>query len=92
MKNIDKIEYLVFLKEDLILGSYLSRILFVLIGLALYFKSNSKLNKVSVLTILLCLVMIFLSGERAAFFKTLIGLIIIFFVTGIKWRIKVFSI
>ena len=81
-----------FFKEDLILGSYLSRILFVLIGLALYFKSNSKLNKVSVLTILLCLVMIFLSGERAAFFKTLIGLIIIFFVTGIKWRIKVFSI
>lgn len=81
-----------FFKEDLILGSYLSRILFVLIALTFYFKSNPKLSKISFLTICLCIVMIFLSGERAAFFKTLIGLIIIFFVTGIKWKIKVFGL
>ena len=81
-----------FFKEDLILGSYLSRIIFLLIGLALYFKSNSNLSKINIITIFLCTVLIFLSGERAAFFKTLIGLIIIFFVTSIKWRVKLLSI
>ncbi len=35
--------------------------------------------------------MIFLSGERAAFLKTLIGLIIIFFITSVNWRIKALS-
>lgn len=81
-----------FFKEDLILGSYLSRIIFLLIGLALYFKRNSNLSKINIITIFLCIILIFLSGERAAFFKTLIGLIIIFFVTSINWRIKGLSV
>ena len=81
-----------FFKEDLILGSYLSRIIFLLIGLALYFKRNSIVIKISIITIFLCTVLIFLSGERAAFFKTLIGLIIIFFITSVRWRVKLLSI
>lgn len=81
-----------FFKEDLILGSYLSRILFLLIGLALYFKSSYNLSKISIVTIFLCIILIFLSGERAAFFKTIIGLTIIFFVTNINWKIKALSI
>lgn len=81
-----------FFKEDLILGSYLSRIIFLLIALAIFFKNNSNLCNISIITIFLCIVMIFLSGERAAFLKTSIGLTIIFLVTSINWRIKVFSI
>jgi O-antigen ligase len=81
-----------FFKEDLILGSFLSRMFFLLIGLALYFKNNYNLRKISIVTIFLCIVLIFLSGERAAFFKTIIGLSIIFFVTNINWRIKALSI
>jgi O-antigen ligase len=81
-----------FFKEDLILGSYLSRIIFLLIGLALYFKNNYNLSKISIVTIFLCIVLIFLSGERAAFFKTIIGITIIFFVTNINWKIKALSI
>ena len=79
-----------FFKDDLILGSYLSRIFLLLISLSLYFKDDSKLNKLGILIASLCFLLIFLSGERAAFFNTLIGLIIIFFVTSIKLKNKIF--
>ena len=78
-----------FFKEDLILGSYLARILPLLIGIMLYFKDKKILTKLSVLVIGLCLVLILLSGERAAFIKTLIGLMIIFLVINIKWKTKI---
>ncbi len=77
-----------FFKDDLILGSFLSRILPLLIGLALYFKKDLNLYKLSILTIISCIILIFLSGERAAFFKTLLGLIMIFLILGINWKIK----
>ncbi len=78
-----------FFKDDLVLGSYLSRIFPVLVGISLYFKDNKKLNKFSILVAVLCLIIIFLSGERAAFVKTFIGLIIIFLIININWKIKI---
>ena len=77
-----------FFKEDLILGSYLSRIFPLLIALSIFFKDKKKLNKFSILTVSICLLMIFLSGERAPFIKTLIGLVMIFLIVNIKWRTK----
>ena len=67
-----------FFKEDLILGSYLSRIFPLFVGILIYFKDEKKLNIIGVLVACLCLLIIFLSGERAALIKTFIGLIIIF--------------
>ena len=78
-----------FFKDDLILGSYLSRIFPLLIGISLYFKDEKKFNKFSILVSSLCLILIFLSGERAAFIKTVIGLIIIFLIININWKIKI---
>ena len=79
-----------FFKDDLILGSYLSRILPLIIGISFYFNKEKILNKFSILTIGLCILVIFLSGERAAFLKTVIGLIIIFLIININLKKKVF--
>jgi len=81
-----------FFKEDLILGSYLSRVLPLLIGISIYFKNEKKLNKLSILIIGLCILLIFLSGERAAFIKTMIGLVIIFLIININLKTKILSI
>ena len=78
-----------FFKDDLILGSYLSRILPLIIGISIYFNKEKLLNKFSILTIGLCVLVIFLSGERAAFLKTMIGLIIIFLIININLKTKV---
>ena len=79
-----------FFKDDLVLGSYLSRIFPLLIGITLYFKDEKKLNLLALTVIFLCLILIFLSGERAALIKTLIGLIIIFAVINFNWKMKIF--
>jgi len=81
-----------FFNDELKLGSFLSRILFLLIGLALYFRDKIKFNKISTLIISLCVLLIFLTGERAAFLKTILGLIIIFFITNIRWKTKILSL
>ncbi len=78
-----------FFKDDLILGSYLSRIFPLLIGISLYFKDDKKLNIFSILVASICLIIIFLSGERAAFIKTLIGLVIIFLIVNINLKTKI---
>ena len=78
-----------FFKEDLILGSYLSRILPLFIGIAIYFKDQKNLSKISIFTVGFCILLIFLSGERAPFIKTLIGLIIIFLIININWKVKI---
>ena len=81
-----------FFKEDLILGSYLSRIFPLFVGILIYFKDEKKLNIIGVLVACLCLLIIFLSGERAALIKTFIGLIIIFSVINFNWKTKIFYI
>lgn len=81
-----------FFKDDLILGSYISRILPLIIGLTIYFRKEIKLYRASLLVITSCLLLIFLTGERAAFLKSLIGIVIIFLILNIKWKIKIMSI
>ena len=81
-----------FFKDDLILGSYISRILPLIIGLTIYFRKEIKLYRASLIVIISCFLLIFLTGERAAFLKTLIGIVIIFFILNIKWKIKILSI
>ena len=59
-----------FFGDELILGSYLSRFLPLLIGLSLLLKFNQKLKfKIFFnLLILFSVILIFLTGERASFF------------------------
>lgn len=77
-----------FFKEDLILGSYLSRMLPLLIAISIYFKKDKKFNKFSIFVICICIIVIFLTGERAAFLKTLTGLIIIFLILNFSLKTK----
>ena len=61
-----------FFKDDLILGSFLSRMLPLFIGLTLFFNEKLKLSKLNMfiifLTLILTFILIFLTGERASFF------------------------
>ena len=66
-----------FFKEDLILGSYLSRLLPLFIGLILYFNDKSKLSYLSLSVFFLAFILIFLTGERASFLTASLALIII---------------
>ena len=66
-----------FFKDDLILGSFLSRLLPLFIGLTLFFKNDLKFTTFNLVIFLSAFILIFLSGERAAFFTSLITLFII---------------
>ena len=58
-----------FFGDELILGSYISRIWPIFFGLSLFFiKSNNKLYIFLILIFVLSEVLIFLSGDRTAFF------------------------
>ncbi len=80
-----------FFKEDLVLGSFLSRLLPLFIGLTFYFQNFKKMTLINSVIILLCIFLIFLTGERSSFFKTLILLFIIFFTININLKLKLFS-
>ena len=80
-----------FFNDDLILGSYLLRILPILLGLTLFFKDRTKnIFYFNLLLILLTTLLIFLSGERASFFLMIILIFIIGILIDIKLRIKIF--
>ena len=81
-----------FFNDDLILGSYLLRLMPILLGLTLFFKDRTKIIfYFNLLLILLATLLIFLSGERAAFFLMIILLFIIGILIDIKTRIKIYS-
>jgi len=74
-----------FFGEELIMGSYLSRLFPLLLGLHFYlkFKKNSKKFNLLMLFIFISLeILIFLSGERSSFFY--LNLTAIFFIIFIK--------
>jgi len=80
-----------FFNDDLILGSYLLRLMPILLGLTLFFKDRTKIIfYFNLLLILLATLLIFLSGERAAFFLMIILLFIIGILIDLKARIKIF--
>ena len=66
-----------FFKDDLVLGSFLSRLLPLFIALILFFKNDLKLTVLNLFIFLSAFILIFLSGERAAFFTSLLTLFII---------------
>ncbi len=77
-----------FFKEDLILGSFLSRLIPLYIGLTLFFSNGKKFAYLNYFIIFATIILILLSGDRAAFFKTIIFLIIIFIILNIRFKIK----
>ena len=68
-----------FFDEDLVIGSYLSKFLPLFIGLFLLNKKKfSKIfNSIALLTIFFTFALILFSGERSAFFVSLMGMTII---------------
>ena len=78
-----------FFKEDLILGSYLFRILPLLIGLTLLFQKKLKhFTYFNFLLIISSSILVFLSGERASFILLSLALIIILIQINITNKIK----
>lgn len=77
-----------FFKEDLILGSYLVRLVPLYLGIILFFNKNKFLTILNLLIILATTILIFLTGERAAFFKLIIFLSIIILIIDLKIIIK----
>tara|TARA_B110000305_G_C19437575_1_gene639890 strand:- start:378 stop:1910 length:1533 start_codon:yes stop_codon:yes gene_type:complete len=66
-----------FFKDDLILGSFLSRLLPFYIALILFFKNDLKLTILNLLIFLSTFVLIFLTGERASFIMASLSLLVI---------------
>tara|TARA_A100001011_G_scaffold91683_1_gene96334 strand:- start:9970 stop:11502 length:1533 start_codon:yes stop_codon:yes gene_type:complete len=66
-----------FFKEDLILGSFLSRLLPLFIGLILFFKEDLKLTSLNLVIFLFAFILILLTGERASFLTASLALLII---------------
>ena len=69
-----------FFGDKLVLGSFISKYFFMLVGLFFFLKK--KINKI-ILTISLIIIsfsflLIFLSGERSVFFSSIMGIIILF--------------
>ena len=75
--------------DDLILGSYISRLLPLLIALTIYFKHNTKVFCFNLVIIFFSFFLIFLSGERAAFFNTLIVIFLIILLINLKLKYKI---
>ena len=68
-KNISGYRVSSFFGDELILGSYLSRLWPIFFGLSIYlFRNKDKLFFLFILIFILSEVLIFLSGERVAFF------------------------
>ena len=67
--------------DELILGSYVARMLPVLIGLMLIFNFSKDKKFIFYSVILASFILILISGERTAFFLTLLMLALMFFFT-----------
>ena len=65
--------------DELIPGSYLYRFLFIFIlGLIYFFKDKKYINFILTFSIILSVLIIFLTGERSAFILSVFGLFILF--------------
>tara|TARA_B110000438_G_C15774690_1_gene633518 strand:- start:639 stop:1697 length:1059 start_codon:yes stop_codon:yes gene_type:complete len=83
-----------FFRTERILGSYLSRLLPLLIAMYfLFYKKNNNYSELSlVLLILLTGIVVFISGERTAFFINISSVLLIFILNSHKFNLKVFFI
>ena len=80
-----------FFNDDLIIGSYLFRLLPLMIGLTFVFRDKFKyFSYINTLIILIAIILVLLSGERASFALLLLSLIIIFIQVDLSKYIKIF--
>tara|TARA_A100000164_G_C21941777_1_gene791196 strand:+ start:2318 stop:3874 length:1557 start_codon:yes stop_codon:yes gene_type:complete len=85
--RVDRISGFFF--EDLILGSFLSKIFLIHLALVFYFKNNlKKIFLPNIILFLLTYLLIFLSGERAAFAISSMMILIIFIMIDYSFKIK----
>ncbi len=81
------------LNDDLLLGSYISRLFPLIFGLIIFSHLNSKIHLIaSFLLLILCDVLVYLSGERTAFaFLIIATLFIVLFIEKYR-KIRFFSL
>ena len=89
-KSINKHRVSSFFHDELILGSYLSRLWPIFFGLSIFmFKKKIFCFILFILIFILSEVLIFLSGDRSAFFYiNLTAIFIILFSQNLKLRLK----
>ena len=79
-----------FFREELIMGSYLSRLLPLSLGLLIYvFSNNKNIKTIIYFFITIISIAIFISGERSAFFYCILSNII-FLILFKKYKIQIF--
>ena len=86
LKKISEYRVSSFFADELILGSYLSRLLPLFFAiLIIAFKDNKKYFLFAIIIFILCEVLVFLSGERTAlFYLNLSALFVILFSSDLK--------
>ena len=79
--------------DEKILGSYLSRLAPLFIGLTfIVFKNNNKIVYLSIIIFVLIDLLVYLSGERAAFFNLLFFSVILIFFTYSFNKIRIIAL
>lgn len=68
-----------FREDERIVGSYLSKFIFIAFGYLLYYFKNSKFIFLSFVFLLIVYICIFLTGERMAFITTTFGIFLLLF-------------
>lgn len=92
-KTLDELRISSFFGDELILGSYLSRLWPLFFALAIYlFKSKDKLFLLFVIIFILSEVLIFLSGERIAFFYINISALFVIIFSKKLLKLRLFTL
>ncbi len=82
-----------FFNDEMILGNYLSRLWPIFFGLSIFiFKQKSKLFYLFILTFILSEALIFLSGDRAAFFYINLSAIFIILFSKKLFKLRFFTL
>lgn len=78
-----------FFDNDLILGSFLLRIMPVFLWFIYLFKDNKKINYISSTLFIFLFITIFMSGERASFILSSFYVILLLLLINLKLKIKI---
>ena len=82
-----------FFGDEMILGSYLSRLWPIFFGLSIFiFKSKNKLFFLLILIFILSEALIFLSGDRSAFFYINLSAIFVIFFSQNLLKLRIFTL
>lgn len=81
-----------FFQDDLVLGSFLFRIVPVLIFFTIIFKKNKSLFFYNIGIVFFSIILIYLTGDRSSFFLLIIFLLTYLMLLNIKFLYKFYSI